>query len=107
MGKYSFVTLYDGRRMTVDRYKGDQMLRVLHGIEEPQNDKQVDFVLNIKSIYPELRTDDTDPETVQNQYWEKLDAQKARNKAVENGDHLTHKGIDQGMLHALPKGDRE
>lgn len=106
MGTKSFVTLYDGRRFTIDREKGDAMLRVLHGLEEPKDQAQADYVLNIKSIYPALRTADLTAEQAKDAYWADLDEKKAHKASIEAGEHLTNTGIEQGMYSAIPKGDR-
>lgn len=102
MGTKSFVTLYDGRRFTIDREKGDAMLRVLHGLEEPKDQAQADYVLNIKSIYPALRTADLTAEQAKDAYWADLDEKKAHNPA----EKLTNAGVDQGKMSSLPRNDQ-
>lgn len=111
-GKFSFVTLYDGRHFTVERKKGDQMLRVLHGLEEPSSEAVGDKLLNVKSIYPSL----SDPhraavtaEEAKSEYWDGLDKQKQEeaSKSVALETKLTHPGILQGVSQQLPTGDRD
>lgn len=112
--KYSFVTLWDGDRvtdhLTVSRQKGDHILRVLHGLEEPANQKQADFLLRVKSVHPSL----SDPhralvtaEEAKSEYWDGLDKSKAHKASVEAGEHLLNVGVLQGKNEILPRGDRD
>jgi len=110
-GKFSFVTLWDGDKVTdhitTTREKGDAMLRVLHGIDEPKNAEQSAFLLRVKSIHPDLQTDAPDASSAQNEYWDGLDKTTAQTDAVMvDTSSLTHEGVLQGMNEALPRGDR-
>lgn len=111
--KYSFVTLWDGDRvtdhLTVSRQKGDHILRVLHGLEDPANQKQADFLLRVKSVHPSL----SDPhrahvtaEEAKTEYWDDLDAKKQHRASIAAGEHLTNTGQYQSKDMALPENDR-
>jgi hypothetical protein len=111
--KFSILTVWNddhSRFITskISRERGNAMLRVLDGLDQPQSSAQSDYLLRVKSIYPTL-SEQYDPHTshvtaeqAKEAYWNDLDAAKAYNPA----EKLLNEGIPQGKSMALPENDR-